>query len=254
MGKHRWRAALGALVCALVAAAPAIAGEFSVNPTRLELGAAARSGAITVRNEGKQPLSFQLQAMEWVQDAEGKDQYRDGQDLIFFPKILTVAPDQEGVIRIGTRTPAVPVERTYRLFIEELPGPAQDSQVQGAQITFLIRFGAPVFITPLKPQDGLELAGVALARGELTVSARNTGNRHQVIEGIHLKGSDASGKEVYALTLADRYLLAGAAKSFKAVIASEQCTKISALEVEVKTDKLSAKNKLDVTRLMCAPK
>ncbi|NPC58064.1 fimbrial biogenesis chaperone [Caenimonas soli] len=240
--------------CALLLAGAALAGEFTVNPTRLDLGAAARSGAVTVRNEGKLPLSFQLQAMEWAQDATGKDQYTEARDLIFFPKILTVEPGQEGVVRVGTRTPVVPAEKTYRLFIEELPGTQKDPEKPGVQITFLIRFGAPVFIAPVQPQDGLEIESVELANGELNLSARNTGNRHQIIKGIHLKGSDAAGKEVYSATLADRYLLAGAVKPFKTAIAGDQCVKIAALEVEIKTDRLNATRKLEVTRAMCAPK
>ena len=157
-------------------------------------------------------------------------------------------------MRVGTRTPVVPAEKTYRLFIEELPGNNKDPDKPGVQITFLIRFGAPIFIAPVKPQDGMEIEGMALANGELSLSARNVGNRHQIIKGIHLKGSDAAGKEVYSATLADRYLLAGAVKPFKTAIAGDQCVKIAALEVEVKTDRLNATRKLDVSRAMCAPK
>ncbi len=245
------RAARGALLCLMLACSCAGAGEFSINPTRLELGATARSGAIIVRNEGKQQLSFQLEAMEWAQDAEGKDQYLGARDLIYFPKILTVEPGQERVVRVGTKTPAMPAERTYRLFIEELPAANSEPQPPGVQVTFLIRFGAPIFIAPLKAQDGLEIERVALIDGELTISGRNTGNRHQVIQGIHLRGSDASGKQVYALTLADRYLLAGSVKAFQTAIAKDQCAKIAALEIEFKTDKLSARRTLEVTRAMC---
>jgi fimbrial chaperone protein len=249
-----WRLALCALCCGLFVLGSAQAGEFTVNPTRLELGAAARSGAITVRNEGKEPLNFQLQAMEWSQDANGKDKYVESRDLIFFPKILSVGPGQEGVIRIGTKTPVVPSERTYRLFIEELPGVVKEPGTKGAHITFLIRFGAPIFIAPLKAEDGLEILGMALAQGNLTFAAKNTGNRHQMIKGIHVRGADASGKEVYSATLADRYLLTGSTKPYKTAIAPEQCSKIAAVEVEYITDKLSTKHKLEVARAMCAAK
>jgi len=247
--------ASGVLCCALLAAAAsALAGEFSVNPIRLELGAAVRSGAIAVKNEGQQPLSFQLQVMEWRQDPQGKDQYLETRDLIFFPKILTIEPGQQAVVRVGTRAPVVPVEKTYRLFIEELPGNAKAAEIRNGQINFLIRFGVPVFITPSKTQDGLEIADLALVDGSLNVAARNTGNRHQVVQGIHLKGADTSGKEVYALTLADRYFLAGTMKSYTASIPADQCAKLARIEIEFRTDKLSANRKVDVDRAMCAPR
>ena len=105
--------------CILFVCGTVAAGEFSINPIRLELGAVAKSGVIGVRNEGKTKLSFQLQSMEWTQDVTGKDLYADSSDLIFFPKIMSVDPGEEGLIRVGTKNSAVPSERTYRLFIEE---------------------------------------------------------------------------------------------------------------------------------------
>ena len=229
----------------------ASAGEFSVNPIRLELGANVRSSVIGIKNEGKQKLSFQLQAMEWTQDSAGKDQYVDTQDLVFFPKILSVEPSEEGLIRVGSKTAAVPLEKTYRLFIEELPTTSKDPEGSAAQINVLIRFGAPIFIAPLKPQDNLDIENFNLTKGVVTIAARNTGNRHQLVQGINLKGTDSSGNEVYALTLADRYLLTGTARSYATSIAPGPCAKITALALEFKTDKFSATRKLDVLRAMC---
>ena len=235
----------------LLEAGFASAGEFSVNPIRLELGANVRSSVIGIKNDGKQKLSFQLQAMQWTQDSAGKDQYVDTQELVFFPKILSVEPNEEGLIRVGSKTAAVLLEKTYRLFIEELPALSKEPEGSAAQINVLIRFGAPIFIAPLKPQDNLDIESFNLTNGVVTVAARNTGNRHQLVQGINLKGTDSSGNEVYALTLADRYLLTGTAKSYTTSIAPGPCAKITALSLEFKTDKFSATRKLDVLRAMC---
>jgi fimbrial chaperone protein len=229
----------------------ACAGEFAVKPIRLELGAAVKSGVISVRNEGQEKLSFQLQAMQWTQDDSGKDQYADTNDLIFFPKIMTVEPGQEAFVRIGARTPVVPVEKTYRLFIEELPGATKPPETGGPQVSFLIRFGAPIFVAPLKPQDGLEITALELAKGVVNLRAKNTGNRHQVVQGIDFRGSDANGKEVFAFTVTDRYLLTGTTKSFTTSIAAGQCARIASLAVNLKTDRLSVDRKLDVSAVMC---
>lgn len=230
---------------------PAVSGEFSVNPIRLEFNAAAKSGVIGIKNEGSTKLGFQVQAMEWTQDAAGNDQYAATNELIFFPKIMSVEPGENGIIRVGIRNTVVAAEKTYRLFIEELPGPSQTPQAGGTQINMLVRFGAPIFVTPVKPQDNLELESFEFAKGVLTFTAKNTGNRHQVVQGIQLKGSDARGNEVYSLTLADRYLLTGTAKSYTTTIAADQCAKIASLEIEFKTDKRSVPRKLDITRAMC---
>ncbi|MBA3773521.1 MAG: molecular chaperone [Ramlibacter sp.] len=243
------------LACTCAISPVAQAGEFSVNPLRVELGAAVRSAVITLNNSGQDKLSFQLNAMEWSQDSSGKDQYVETTDLVFFPKMMTVEPGQNGLIRVGSKTPLVPSEKTYRLFIEELPGPSKPEasapDSAGPQIKFLIRFGAPVFVGPAQPQDLLEITELELAKGALKLTAKNTGNRHQVFQGVDLKGLDATGKEVYALTLTDRYLLTGSSKTFTTSIPAAQCGQIASLVAGVKTDKQSVNRKLDVTRAMC---
>jgi fimbrial chaperone protein len=254
---NRGRTLLGhaAIACCVLAAPALHAGEFSVNPIRVDINATARSGAIGVRNEGKDKLSFQLQGMEWTQDNEGKDQYAPTRELIYFPKILTVESGEEGLVRVGMNAAVVKSEKTFRLFIEELPGPtaaAAKAEGKSAQINVLIRFGAPVFVAPVQPVDSAEIPSMELAKGVLSLTLRNTGNRHQLIEGIQLKGTDAQGAEVYALTIADRYLLAGVTKPFSTSIPADQCAKLARLTVEIKTDRLALARSLDVAaRDMC---
>lgn len=208
-----------------------------------------------VKNEGLEKLAFQIEAKEWTQDADGKDQYTDSTDLIFFPKILSLNAGVEGVIRVGAKNSIVAAEKTYRIFIEELPGvtppPSQPGAQGSAQISVLIRFGAPVFIAPATPDDHADITSLALSHAVVALTIKNTGNRHQLVEGIELKGMDSFGKEIYALTLADRYLLNGASKGYKATIPAEQCAKLATLRVALKTDKAEAKRTIDVNRSSC---
>lgn len=234
----------------------ALAGEFVVSPTGLDLAPTSRSGAITVRNDGQEKLGFQLEALEWRQDADGKDEYVETQELLFFPKLMSIQPGEEALVRVGTKTPVVPVEKSYRLFIQELPAPSQpgdqsESAGKSAQVKFLIRFGAPVFVAPAAPRDGLLIEDAGMVKGAISLRARNSGNRHQVLQGVRLRGTDATGAEVFAVTLADRYLLAGAAKRFSASVPPASCARLTALSIEVTTDRLSTSQKLDVDPRMC---
>ena len=196
-------------------------------------------------------MNFQLEAMEWTQDATGKDLYAGTRDLIFFPKIMTLEPGEEGIVRVGIRPGTLTTVKTYRLFIEELPGAKKEPQTSGAQINFLIRFGVPIFSAPSQPQDSLDIETLGMRKGAFELAVKNTGNRHQIVKGVQLKGLDAAGNQVYSLDIADRYLLAGTRKSYTSTIGGEQCQKIAVLAVEVKTDRLSEIRKLDVTRAMC---
>lgn len=241
----------GLLYCLLWWGTPSHSGEFSVLPIRLELGPSVRSGVIAVRNDGKSKLTFQMQSVDWFQDPAGKDQYSETRDLIFYPKIMSVEPGQEGLIRVGLKAPVGPTERTYRLFIEEMPGPPVPRTESGAQINVLLRFGAPIFVAPQQPRDGLEMAAPQVEKGTLTFKVRNSGNRHQVVQGIDIKGHDGQGAEVFALTLADRYLLTGTTKSYTASIPGDRCTRVSALSIILKTDKLRHEEKLHINGGVC---
>ena len=92
-------------------------------PIRLDLGRDAKSGVVTVINESDDRLQVQMTAMEWTQDADGKDRYAETGDILFFPRLMIFDKKEEKILRAGIRVPAAAKEKAYRLFIEEIPGP-----------------------------------------------------------------------------------------------------------------------------------
>ena len=243
------RAILFAFACVL--AGTAGAGEFAVSPIRIELGPAARTGAFVVRNEGKEPLSIQVRGMAWLQDAQGQDQYEDSSEIVYFPRLLTIEPGKEGVIRVGIRQPPADRERTYRLFIEELPAAGVPEAERKAALSFLVRFGAPVFVKPLRIVDQVELGEPRAAGGKVSFDVRNTGNQHQVVEGIVVRGLAADGQELFTTTLTDRYLLAGTRKHYIAPIPAHACARVARVVADVRTDKSRTSGQTSVDPSAC---
>jgi fimbrial chaperone protein len=238
------------LVVVLAAALAAEAGDFSVAPVRMELGGAARTGTFTIRNDGKEPLSFQVQGMAWTQDAEGRDRFTDAADLVYFPRLVTVDPGQDAVVRVGVRQPLVDTEKTYRLFVEELPNP--DAQPGGgSQVRVLVRFGPPIFVRPAKPQARLEVDDLRYESAAVHFALRNSGNEHQLVEAIRLHGQGEGGRPVFTALLSDRYLLAGTVKRYASPLTREQCLGLRRLVVEVKTDKASLQRDLEARATPC---
>lgn len=244
----RWLAAATLAGAALAAAA----GEFAVHPMRLELGGGIRSSAITVRNDDTVPLTFQVQGMDWSQDDDGQDRYQSATDLIYFPRLLTVAPGQEAVVRVGLRQGLVPVERTFRLFIEEVarPTPAPVAG-QPPKIRVMVRFGAPIFVKPAQPVQRLLLDELALQAGQARWRLRNAGNQHEVFERIELRGFDAAGGEAFAKPLAGRYFLAGRTRQFTVPIPADACARLARLALEIKTDKSEVRQQVDLGTPSC---
>ena len=130
--------------------AAALAGLFSISPIRLDLDRQNRTESISVSNdETARKLDMQAKLMEWSQDAKGNDVYVESNDLVYFPRIFAIEKQDQRVIRVGIKVPATTVEKSYRLFVEELP-PAPDPAKKGAQVLFVLRFGVPVFVRPDK--------------------------------------------------------------------------------------------------------
>ncbi len=227
----------------LAATQAAQAGEFSVSPIRLELGGAVRSGAVTVRNEDKVALMFQVEGRSWRQDESGQDIYEPAPELVFFPRLLKLEPGHEAVIRIGTRQTLVPLEKAYRLFIEELAAPGGD-EATAHQVKFLVRFGAPVFVRPVQPAHKLALEAFDASAGQARWTLRNEGTRHERFSHIRLRGLDAAGAELFSRELPDRYLLAGHSRRATLEIAPDHCGRLARLTLEVLTDKSEVRREI----------
>ena len=239
----RW---LGGLLFALVVLPPAGAGQFGVSPIRIDLDRGARNGAITVTNdEQAEPLRVQLRLFEWTQGAGGKDEYRENEDLVYFPRLMALEKGEQKLVRVGLRTPALEREKTYRLFVEELPAPPTPG---GARVAIAVRFGVPIFLKPAKEEVRGEIEKLDMEKGVLRVGVRNSGNVHFTIKSITAASGEAFSKEAPGW-----YLLAGAAREHTIELPAQACARLKRIDVTVKADKLELKGTLDVNALMCGP-
>jgi fimbrial chaperone protein len=223
----------------------ATAGDFAVSPIRLDFDRATKTGVIAVTNDADNSLQLQMKAFEWTQDAEGKDKYEESDDLIFFPRIASVEKGARQLLRTSYKIPATDKQKTYRLFIEEIPGPQKDP-AQGAQIAVAVRFGVPIFIKPLKEDVKGEVESVQYADGKLQVRIKNAGNTHFFINDVQLKSKDAVAEDQKGW-----YLLGGAARTYSFEMTAEKCRALGKFDVLVKTDVVEFNRPIDAA--LCAP-
>jgi len=239
------------LFCLFLVPSIAFSGEFRVTPIRLDFDKGAKSGVITILNEGGEKLNVQMKAFEWTQDSEGKDQWNtETNDIIFFPRIMSLEKNEEKILRAGIRIPATTKEKTYRLFIEEIPEP---KKAEGVNVAIAIRFGVPIFVKPLKEEMKGEIEKLEFSKGVLNILLKNRGNTHFIINSIDIKGKKASGEETFSKELSGWYLLSGVSRLYTTSIPQEVCRDLSKLDIEVKTDRFNLNGKLDVDQAMCLP-
>jgi fimbrial chaperone protein len=226
------------------------AGEWQVVPIRLDLGAKAKSGVLTVKNKSDETLNIQLKAFEWSQDRDGKDSYQETADLIFMPKIATLDKQGEQVVRVGIKIPATAREKTYRLFIEEIPKPRK---AESSSIAIAIRFGVPVFVKPLKEEITGTVEQVKAVKGELSAVVTNSGNAHFNIMAINFRLKDDKGNELFSKENKGWYLLPGSSRLYTASFPADLCGKAAVAEIDVNGDRLDLKKRVEMNAATCLP-
>lgn len=242
------RSAAHALLVAttwLLAPAMSLASEFSVSPVRVELKPGALTETVTVINHAPIRLRVQVRLMAWSQDEKGADVYTESADIVYFPRQMDMDGESKRLIRVGAKSPAALTERTYRLFIEELPEPTAESQ-RSAQVSVYFRFGVPVFLPPAVPRIQTEVGEPTLDKGTLALQVRNAGNQH--VRVMKVVVSDGAGHQQ---EVAGWYALAGAQRTYTLNIPPEICRKSKTLHVTVEGESLRVNRKLDVDPARC---
>ena len=237
------------LASAFMLAQIAGAGTFGVSPIRLEMEGGVRTGLITVTNTDSDTMRFQVEASRWTQDGDGKDVYSRTTDLNYYPRILEIKPGESRVIRAGVKVPAIKREKTYRIFIRELP--KEDQPSDAAKVTVYMRFGVPVFMKPPNMVNSGKLSDISLEDGDLSMRVENSGNVHFKIDKINISGLSADGTPVFSNSITGWYVLEGTSRIYNTTLRPEHCAGTSILNILVDTDLDDLSGSLEVDESMC---
>jgi fimbrial chaperone protein len=255
-GPWRRAFALGLALAAGLAVAgqpsPARAASFSVDPTLIQLSPRASSTLLVVRNESAEPVRLQLSAFAWAQSVAGEMQLEPTEDLVFFPTLFTLGARQERKVRVGTTAAYGNVEKSYRLFVEELP-PEEKAAGSQSGVRMLTRMGIPVFLLPSASRAGAGLSGVALSGGTVAFTLENTGTVHLLPDAVRVVGSASTGETVIDRQLQGWYVLAGTARRFTLTVPSPECSRVRSMAFEVQVAGTLLKERLETPKGTCGP-
>jgi len=225
------------------------ASSFSIAPVRVLLGEQHRTERLAVKNESDLPLTLLLKAYRWTQTKEGLDHYEDTQDLIIFPRMLTLNAEEERFIRVGISSFGH-IEQAFRIYMEEQP--AKDEQaLAGAAGRILMRVGIPVFAQPRKPEPVLKIKEMSLAKQLLHFTLANEGNSFAMAEQITISGSDDNKTEVFTRMLGGFYSLAGNERIFEVAIPKDTCGRITRISVTTRNEGKEQSNELNTPSGAC---
>ena len=222
---------------------------FTVNPTQITLTPASRSALLTLRNDSTEGLRFQLSVFLWRQSPTGAIQLEDTKDIVFFPALLALAPGEERRVRVGTTTTAEALEKTYRIFVEELPPLDRSGSAAGVRV--LTKMGVPIFVQPAKVAGRASLEDVAMREGALVFGIRNSGNVHFIPDQVSVRGYDAAGGLVFERRLDSWYILAGGVRRMTLTVARPDCVRTARLAIEVQLGGSTLNEQLQTSPGVC---
>lgn len=211
--KHAKRALARALLLSaalLAGQGTAWAGVFSVTPVRIYMSAHDRAVAVTLSNDGDNPIVLQADIYTWTQKPDGTDDMALTEDLLLSPPIIKLAPKARQVVRLAMLAPRDPTRQmTYRMILREVPEAAQPKDK--VEVPIALALNMPIFVTPPAAKRDVKCD---ISRGEaqaLQAVCANTGTAYAQIRELSLK---RDGQELGSFQ-GGAYVLPGARKTFK---------------------------------------
>lgn len=201
------RAVLLGLVIAGLAAPIARAGVLEVAPTTVRIGERNHSAVFYVTNRGADPVSVQVEALDWSQAAD-QDTLTPSETLIASPPMAVLAPGQRQVVRLlAQATTGETAERAFRLIVSELPAPgAPDAQ----RVRVLLQFSVPVFEAQARALEARLAWSAAREADQIVLTASNPGDDHVQLLDATVIAPD--GRRLEAGPPALSYVLGGATR------------------------------------------
>ena len=227
----------------------AFAASLQFVPMSILLDSEQKRGTLRIMNRGEEKVTVQLQMMKWEQDSLGEDVYEPTKDLVFYPQIVTIGAGKEGVIRVGyERTGPALEEKSYRLFVQELPVSEPGKNV----IKIALKVGIPVFLASKNPRPLLSYEDARIENGRLQVRIKNSGNTHAIVQKINVTGLDEDGAIVFSKESSGWYVLPGISRAFSFDVAPEECRKASIMQIAGTAGDQPLRGQFNVDKASCA--
>jgi fimbrial chaperone protein len=214
----------------------AIAQGVTVAPTTIVLSRSHTTEMLRFRNQNDVENRFQTSVYSWEQTGDGQEVLHPTEDLIVFPTLFTVKPGDQQIIRVGSATPFDIKEKSYRLFIEQLPSLETPTSAPATAVKLRMRMGLPVFLQPANIVDGAAIGAAEIKGGELRFTLQNTGNVHLLALEVKVAGTSGDNKPVFERSARPRYVPADSSLNFVLAIPPTDCSRVQVFAIHVKME------------------
>ena len=131
--------------------------------------------------------------------------------------------------------------------------PLKSPKVEKSEVRVLTKMGIPVFIEPAKPAVAGTVEGMAVAKGVLGFTVKNTGNVHFLVQSVLAKAMDAGGATLFEKKFEGWYVLTGGTRVWEVDLPKDVCAKTKVLSIKVQAAETKFNGRLDMPAAGCGP-
>lgn len=184
---------LGSAAAMAVSAVPVDvrAASIQIAPVRVVLQPNRPVASLVVTNDGASEISMQAEVMSWAQKDQ-QDVYAPTREVLVNPAIFRIPANGRQIVRLGLQVPALADERSYRIFLRQLPRDKAlptGAEGAGAELQTLLQLVLPIFVPPSSPAGAPSVAW-HLSASALTID--NLGREHIQITQVTVRHADGS--------------------------------------------------------------
>ncbi|MGH6617111.1 fimbrial biogenesis chaperone [Sphingomonas sp.] len=196
----------GVAVVGMVSLAMAAqAVSLRIYPVRIVLSPKAPVQTMRIQNSSGDSARIQVRVFAWSQ-AGGKDVFEETRDVLANPGLFEIAAQGEQIARFGLRTTPGTIEKSYRVFLEEVP----DSRpTRPGEVRTLLRISVPIFVPAPNAIGRLSWRTWAMGPRKMALAISNDGTAHVQINRLALTRRDGTKLGADDMSV---YLLPGASQ------------------------------------------
>jgi fimbrial chaperone protein len=242
---------LASIVLLLGAAPSARAAGLEVSPVLVELSRTEPRANVVVKNLSDVAGRYEVTASAWEQTPDGQMRLAPAPEIVVYPPLLQVGAGEERKVRISTTAAFGSREKSYRLFVRELPPP--EAPAQKGTVRVLMKFGIPIFLLPTRPDLRAEITGGAVHGGRLAVTLKNTGNTRLSPGKLKLEPLGADGKPLSSTDVDVWYVLAGGERVLDVPLPAEACALARFVDVTARVGDGTVRARVETPGGVCGP-
>jgi fimbrial chaperone protein len=242
-----------ALACACLCwffCSSALAGGIKVSPVTLTLSPAASSSTFVLTNQGTELVRFHITAFAWGEQPDGQMSLTPTTEIVFFPAMVSLKPGEARKVRVGVNVKPAALERSYRVFVQELPELVKTTGQRVSVVGMLTKMGIPVFYEASTRTAAPAITGLAMTGHSVKFNLSNRGTAHYRATKIVISAKDGSSV-IQTVEAKGWYILAGGSRPYVVELPQAVCATLKSVQVDLESDKGAAKAVLANAR--CGP-